>query len=397
MQSIYLDHSATTPLDPRVLAAMQPYFAEYFGNSKAIHRAGHLAEAAIEGARATVARCLGCLPADVVFTSGGTESDNLALRGPAQYARVHDRPFTLITGPVEHAAVAATARQLRDTLGASLRVVPVDRTGRVNPDDLRAALRDLPANGIALVSLIHANNEIGTVSPVADYAAIAHEHGALFHTDAVQSPGHLALDMDGMGLDLLSLSSHKFYGPKGAGVLALRERVPYLSAQTGAGHEDGRRAGTHNTPGIVGTAAALEIACAGRAESAARLSTLRQRLIEGVLSAIPDAELTGDPADRLPGHASFAFRDVLSSTLLMHLDQRGIAASSGSACKSGNEQPSAILETLGFGPQWTRGGLRLSLGRSTTAADIAAVLDALPEAVAAVRRIAADVRSSAPA
>lgn len=389
MQSIYLDYSATTPLDPRVLAAMQPYFADQFGNSKAIHRVGHLAEAAIEQARETVARCLNCSPADVVFTSGGTESDNLALRGPAQYARVHDRPFTLITGPVEHAAVAVTARQLRDTLGAALRIVPVDRAGRVNPDDLRAALRDLPANGIALVSLIHANNEIGTVNPIADYAAIAHEHGALFHTDAVQSPGHLALDIEGMGIDLLSLSSHKFYGPKGAGVLVLREHVPYLSAQTGASHEEGRRAGTHNTPGIVGTAVALDIACAERAESAARLSDLRQHLIEGVLSAIPDAELTGDPVDRLPGHASFAFKDVLSSTLLIHLDQHGIAASSGSACKSGNEQPSAILETLGFGPQWTRGGLRLSLGRSTTSDDIATVLAVLPEAVAAVRRIAA--------
>ncbi|MCZ7538591.1 MAG: cysteine desulfurase [Anaerolineae bacterium] len=389
MPPIYLDYSATTPLDPRVLAAMQPYFAEQFGNSKAIHRVGHLAEGAIEGARATVARCLSCSPAEVVFTSGGTESDNLALRGPAQYARVHDRPFTVITSPVEHAAVAVTARQIHDTLGASLRIVPVDRAGRANADDLRAALRGLPANGIALVSLIHANNEIGTVSPIAEYAAIAHEHGALFHTDAVQSPGHLALDIAGMGMDLLSLSSHKFYGPKGAGVLVLREHVPYLSAQTGASHEEGRRAGTHNTPGIVGTAVALEIACAERAEHAAHLSDLRQRLVAGVLSAIPDAELTGDPVDRLPGHASFAFKDVLSSTLLMHLDQRGIAASSGSACKSGNEQPSAILETLGFGPQWTRGGLRLSLGRSTTADDIAAVLSALPETVAAVRRMAA--------
>ncbi len=389
MPTIYLDYSATTPLDQCVLAAMRPYFAEQFANSKAIHRLGHLAEAAVEDARETVARCLNCSPADVVFTSGGTESDNLALRGPAQYARVHDRPFTLITGPVEHAAVAVTARQIRDTLGASLRVVPVDRAGRVDPTDLRAALRGLPVNGIALVSLIHANNEIGTVNPIAEYAAIAHAHGALFHTDAVQSPGNLALDVEEMGIDSLSLSSHKFYGPKGAGVLILRGHVPYLSAQTGASHEEGRRAGTHNTPGIVGTTTALEIACAERAESAARLSDLRQRLVEGVLSAVPDAELTGDPVDRLPGHASFAFKDVLSSTLLMHLDQHGIAASSGSACKSGNEQPSAILETLGFGPQWTRGGLRLSLGRSTTGDDIATVLSILPDAVAAVRRIAA--------
>ncbi len=388
MRTIYLDHSATTPLDERVLEAMQPYFALYFANSKAVHRLGHEAEAAIEEARVTVARCLGCAPEEVVFTSGGTESDNLALRGPAQYARVHNRPFTLITSAVEHAAVGATARQLHDVLGVSLRILPVDRFGRVDPDDLRAALHNLPTDGIALVSLIYANNEIGTVNPIADLAAIAHEYGAYFHTDAVQSPGHLPLDVTAMGLDMLSLSSHKFYGPKGAGVLVLRQGVPYLSAQTGASHEDGRRAGTHNTPGIVGTAVALELACAARKETSAHLAALRQRLVEGVLSQIPDAELTGHPEERLPGHASFAFKDVLSSTLLMVLDQHGIAASSGSACKSGNEQPSAILEALGYGPAWTRGGLRLSLGHSITDDDITAVLDVLPEAVAAVRRLA---------
>lgn len=388
MRTIYLDHSATTPLDDRVLAAMQPYFALHFANSKAVHRLGHEAEAAIEDARATVAQCLGCAPAEVIFTSGGTESDNLALRGLAQYARVNDRPFTLITCPVEHAAVAVTARQLYEVLGASLRIVPVDRFGRVDPDDLRAALHNLPADGLALVSLIYANNEIGTVNPIADLAALAHEYGAYFHTDAVQSPGHLPLDVATMGLDMLSLSSHKFYGPKGAGVLILRQGVPYLSAQTGASHEDYRRAGTHNTPGIVGTAVALELACAAREENAARLTALRQRLVDGVLARVPDAELTGHPDARLPGHASFVFKDVLSSTLLMVLDQHGIAASSGSACKSGNEQPSAILEALGYGPAWTRGGLRLSLGHSTTDEDIDTVLDVLPEAVAAVRRLA---------
>ncbi|GAB4413530.1 MAG: cysteine desulfurase family protein [Anaerolineae bacterium] len=388
MPTIYLDHSATTPLDERVFDAMQPYWAQHFANSKAVHRLGHEAEAAIEEARANVARNLGCAPEEVVFTSGGTESDNLALRGLAQYARLHNRPFTLITSAVEHAAVGATARQLHDVLGASLRILSVDRFGRVDPDDLRAALHNLPADGITLVSLIYANNEIGTVNPIAELSAIAHEYGAYFHTDAVQSPGHLPLDAQAMSLDMLSLSSHKFYGPKGAGVLVLRQGVPYLSAQTGASHEDGRRAGTHNTPGIVGTAIALELACATREDSATRLAALRQRLVEGVLSRIPDAELTGHPSDRLPGHASFVFKEVLSSTLLMVLDQHGIAASSGSACKSGNEQPSTILEALGYGPAWTRGGLRLSLGRDNTEEDITAVLDVLPEAVAAVRRLA---------
>lgn len=388
MRTIYLDHSATTPLDARVLEAMQPYFALHFANSKAVHRLGHEAEAAIEEARLTVARCLGCAPEEVIFTSGGTESDNLALRGLAQAARLHNRPFTLITCSVEHAAIGTTARQLHDVLGAALRILPVDRFGHVDPDDLRAALHNLPAGGLALVSLIHANNEIGTVNPIPELAAIAHEYGAYFHTDAVQSPGHLALDVQAMGLDMLSLSSHKFYGPKGAGVLVVRQGMPYLSAQTGAGHEDGRRAGTHNTPGIVGTAVALQLACTAREENAPRLAALRQRLVEGVLSRIPDAELTGHPVERLPGHASFVFKHVISSTLLMVLDQHGIAASSGSACKSGNEQPSAILEALGYGPEWTRGGLRLSLGRDNTEDDIDAVLNILPEAVTAVRRLA---------
>ena len=387
MTDIYLDHSATTPLDPRVLEAMLPYFSEHFGNALAVHRYGHAAEQAVENARETVAARLRCAPRDIVFTSGGTESDNLALRGPAQYARIHDLPFTLITSPLEHAAVAVTARQVRDTLGASLRIVPVDRHGRVDPDDLRAALQNLPTGGIALVSLIHAHNEIGTRQPVEVYAALAHEYGALFHTDAVQTPGYFPLDVESMGLDMVSLSSHKFYGPKGAGILVVREQVPFLSAQTGAKHENYRRAGTHNTPGIVGTATARALVHEERATVIERLAGLRQRLIEGVLARVPDVRLTGDPVDRLPGLASFALKDVDSSTLLMILDQHGIAASSGSACKSGNERPSTILETLGYGPDWTRGGLRLSMGHHTTAQEIDAVLDILPHAIETARRL----------
>lgn len=391
MPPIYLDHSATTPLDPRVLKAMLPYFNGDFGNSLAVHSFGREAERAIERARATVAARLNCRPAEVVFTSGGSESDNLALRGPAQYARVHDRPFTLVTSAIEHKAIAVTARQLRDTLGASLRVLAVDQYGGVAPGDLRAALQNLPPDGVTLVSLIHTHNEIGTINPVADYAAIAHEHGALLHTDAVQSPGHASLDVAALGVDLLSLSAHKFYGPKGVGVLVVREGVPFLTAQTGARHEDGRRAGTHNTPGIVGTAAALDLACAESAERVAHLRALRDRLIAGVLDRVPDTQLTGHPSERHPGLASFAFRDVDSNTLLMHLDRRGIAASSGSACKVGNPQPSTVLEATGLGPEWTRGGLRLSLGYANTRAEIDTTIDALAEAVPALRRIRASV------
>lgn len=389
MNRIYLDHSATTPLDPRVLDAMLPYFTEQYGNSMALHSFGREAERAIDAARATVAAQLNCIPRQVVFTSGGSESDNLALRGPAMAAHAHNQPFTLITSAVEHSAVAATARQLHDTSGASLRILPVDRVGRVDPDDLRATLRRLPPDGIALVSLMHAHNEIGTRADIALYANIAHEFGAVFHTDAVQSPAYFELDIDSLGVDMLSLSSHKFYGPKGTGILYLGDDVPFYSTQTGAKHENYRRAGTHNTPGIVGTAKALELVAETRASVVSHLTALRQRLVAAVLDAVPDAELTGDPGDRLPGLASFAFRDIESSTLLMHLDQRGIAASSGSACKIGNERPSTVLEALGYGPAWSRGGLRLSMGQHTGSADIDAVLDVLPDAVATVRRLRA--------
>ncbi len=362
MKHIYLDHSATTPLDARVLEAMMPYFGVHFGNSLAVHSFGQEAERGVEDARALVARLLRCTPHDVIFTSGGTESNNLALRGPAQFARVQGRPFTLITSPVEHEAISGTARQLREVLGASLRIVNVDRYGRVAPDDLRAELQSLPANGIALVSLMHTNNEIGTVNPIRDLAAVAHEHGALFHTDAVQAGGLFDLDVDELGVDLLSLSAHKFYGPKGMGLLFLRDSVPFMSSQTGAKHEDHRRAGTHNTPGIVGTARALELVRLEQPEAAPRLTALRDRLFAGILEHVPDAEITGHPTDRLPGHASFVFQYVESNTLLMHLDQRGIAGSSGSACKVGNPQPSSLLQTLGFGPSWTRSGFTADHG-----------------------------------
>ncbi len=389
MTTIYLDHSATTPLDPRVLEAMRPYFSEQYGNSMAIHGLGRAAEHAIENARAAVARSLSCAPHEVIFTSGGTESDNLGLRGPAQYARANHRPFTLITGPVEHHAISVTARQLRTTLGARLRIVPVDYYGRVDPDALAATLQNLPDDGITLVSLIHTNNELGTRNPIADLAQVAHAHGALFHTDAVQSAGHVPLDVSALGVDMLSLSAHKFYGPKGMGVFYLRDDTPFLSSHSGARHEEGHRAGTHNTPGIVGTAAALEIACEEMDARCAHLRTLRDRLIEGVLAAAPDIELTGHATDRLPGHASFVIKGVESSTLLMQLDQRGIAASAGSACKVGNPQPSPILMALGYGPEWTRGGLRLTLGQHNTPDEIEYTIDTLADVVPVVRKLAA--------
>lgn len=389
MRRIYLDHSATTPLDPRVLDAMMPYFSDTYGNSMAVHQYGREAEHALETARQTLAGLLNCAPGEIVFTSGGTESDNIALRGVAQHARLSGKPVTVITSPVEHEAISATARQLHDLFDAALRVVPVDHFGRVDPADLRAALQNLPAGGVTLVTLIDTNNEVGSRNPIPALAAVAHEFGALFHTDAVQAAGQFSLDVQQLGVDMLSISSHKFYGPKGAGAMYVREGVALMTPQTGASHEDHRRAGTHNIPGIVGTARALELARAELPETAHRLSAFRDRLVEGVLEQVTDAQLTGHPTDRLPGHASLVFKNVESNLLLMHLDQRGIAASSGSACKVGDPKPSPILEALGYGPEWTRGGLRLTLGHSTTEDDIDAVLSALPDSIAQIRRITA--------
>ena len=384
---IYLDHSATTPLDPRVLEAMLPYFSQTYGNSLAVHSFGREAEHAVEQARDIVARHLNCRPHEVIFTSGGSESDNIALRGPAQNARAADRPFTLITSPVEHAAISVTARQLRQTLGAALRIVPVDHFGRVSPNDLAAALQNLPADGVALVSLIHANNEVGSHNPIRELCRIAHEPDPLYHTDAVQAWGQVALDVQDLGVDMLSLSSHKFYGPKGAGVLFVRDDISLLTPQTGAKHEDYRRAGTHNVPGIVGTAIALDMARAELDANNTRLAALRDRLVAGVLERVSDAELSGHPTDRLPGHASLIFKHTESNTLLIHLDQHGIAASSGSACKVGDPKPSPILEACGYGPEWTRGGLRLTLGHSNDDAQIDSVIDLLPQVVERVRKL----------
>lgn len=389
MARIYLDYSASTPLAAEALEVMLPYFTETFGNSLAVHAFGQAAEQGIETARESVAQILNCAPGEVVFTSGGTESDNLALRGPAQVAHIEGRPVTIITSPVEHEAITATARQLRATLGASLRIVPVDHFGRVAPDDLRAALHGLPADGMAVVSVIHANNELGTVNPIAELAAVAHEHGALFHTDAVQAAGQLPLDVRALGVDMLSLSSHKFYGPKGTGIFVLRAGTPFLSSSTGASHEEHRRAGTHNTPGIVGTARALELAREGQPTEAPRLAALRDRLFEGITARVPDVQVTGDPVDRLPGHASFVFRNTDANTLLVLMDQDGLAASSGSACKTGNPQPSPLLEACGFGPEWTRGGLRLTLGRHTTADEVEQAIEIVASAVERTRQYAA--------
>jgi cysteine desulfurase len=383
-RAVYLDHSATTPTDPRVVAAMMPYFTEVYGNPSSAHRFGREAEHAIETARETVAHILNCRSSEIVFTSGGSESDNLAVRGSAWAARQAGRGDHLITTPIEHSAVGKTVAQMVEIMGFSCSVLPVDHTGRVDAEDFVAACRE----DSSLASIMYANNEVGTIQPIPQIAAHARERGVLLHTDAVQAVGQLNLDVQALGVDLLSISAHKFYGPKGIGALYVRDGVEIVPSQSGGSHEDGRRAGTHNTPLIVGLAKALELAYDELDERTAHYQTLRDHLIDAVLSRVSVARLTGHPEQRLPAHASFIFEGADSSLLLMHLDMKGVAASGASACKTGNPEPSEVLLAMGYSPEEASGSLRLTVGRTTTWADIDYAVDVLVEAVEKVRKLA---------
>ncbi|MGC8945082.1 MAG: cysteine desulfurase family protein [Anaerolineae bacterium] len=380
-RAIYMDYSATTPVDPRVVEAMAPYWSDIFGNSSSAHAWGQAAATALERARERVARILGCRPSEIVFTASGTEADNLALRGIAWAARRSGRGHHIITTPIEHHAVEATVEQLHRLFGFEVTVVPVDGHGLVDPEEVHRAIRP----DTILVSVMTASNEVGTVQPIQEIAAVCREHGVPFHTDAVQAAGRMALNVGELGVDLLALSAHKFYGPKGVGLLYIRGGLALVPAITGGGHEGGRRPGTVNVAGIVGMATALELAEAAREEETARLAHLRDRLIEGVLSAIPDVRLTGHPTRRLPHLASFAIRGVEGASVVIGLDLEGIAASSGAACAEGEARPSPVLEAMGLAPEWAVGALRLSLGRYNTEEDVEAVLEVLPRVVARLR------------
>jgi len=380
-KTIYLDHSATTPVDPRVVEAMAPYWSDVFGNTSSLHSVGQEAAVALEDARLTVADLLGCKPAEIVFTGSGTEADNLALRGVAWAARRAGRGSHIVTTPVEHHAVGGTAGQLRDLFGFEVTLVGVDGHGLVDPDDVRRAIRP----DTVLVSVMAANNEVGTVEPVAEIGSICRERGVLLHTDAVQAVGRMELNVERLGVDLLSLSAHKFYGPKGVGALYVRRGVDLVPPITGGGHERNRRPGTVNVAGVVGLAAALRLAEGMRQEECARLQALRERLIEGVLAAIPQSRLTGHPSRRLAHHASFAFRDVEGASVVVALDLAGIAASSGAACAEGESEPSPVLQAMGLPPDWGVGAVRFSLGRVNTERDIEAVLGVLPRIVERLR------------
>jgi cysteine desulfurase len=383
-RSIYLDHSATTPVSALVLETMLPYFSENFGNASGIYRQGRIAKQALDEARSTVAAVLNASPAEIVFTSCGSESDNLTIRGTAWQARQTDKGNHIITSAVEHKAVITTTQQLADLHGFDLTILPVDSYGLVDPDDLRAAIRP----DTFLVSILTANNEVGTIQPITELTAIAREHGVPFHTDAVQAPGHLSLDVEALGVDASALSGHKFYGPKGVGVAYLRSGLSLVGMQTGGGHEGKRRAGTENVAGIVGLATALHQAEGLRSSEVPRLQVLRDRLLEEIPALIPDTRISGHPSERLPHHASFLFQGVEIQGVLMGLDLAGIAASSGSACTSAAQTPSSILTAMGVSAADATGHLRLTLGRSTTNEDINYLLEILPSLVNRIRSIA---------
>lgn len=377
---IYLDHSATTAVDPRVVAAMAPFWSDVYGNPSSLYGLGRRAAAALEDARSRIAQILNCQPGEIVFTGGGTESDNLALRGVGLAQASRGRRH-IITTPVEHHAVLHSVADLAEHFDFEVSYVPVDRHGLVDPAAVEAAIRP----DTALISVMYANNEVGTVQPVADIGIIARQHGVPFHTDAVQAGGYLSLDVAALGADLLALSAHKFYGPKGVGLLYVRRGIRLWQVQTGGNQERGRRSGTENVPYIVGMAHALELVQAGREAENARLIALRDRLATGILAHIPDVEVTGHPSQRLPGHLSLVVRGVEAGGVLMALDLAGVAASSGSACASGAPTPSHVLTAMGFSPAHAMGALRLTLGRENTEADVDFVVETLPGIVARMR------------
>lgn len=388
---IYLDHGATTPVHPDVIAAMAPYWSDVFGNPSSHHRTGYRAARAVESARSRIAELLSAAPDEIVFTGCGSESNNLALRGAMWAARASGRGNHLITSCVEHSAVLETARQLSATFGFDLSVVPVDSSGRVCVEDIARAIRP----DTVLISVMAANNEIGTIQPWEAIGKLARERGVLFHTDAVQLAAARRWNLSTEPVDLMTLAPHKFYGPKGIGILYVRSGTPLLATQTGGGHENGRRAGTVNVPLVVGAAAALSLAMAQQAERVAHLTHLRDRLLKEIPHALPDCCIvTGHPQDRLPHNASFAFKDISANDLLMHLDLAGIAAGSGSACSSGNPKPSPVLEAIGLGREWTKGGLRLTVGTNSTEIEVDR---AIPIIIESARRLAQLEASPMPA
>ena len=379
---IYADHAGTTALSQTALAAMTPYFTEQYGNPSSLYRFGQEAKADLERARADIAACIGAKPEEIFFTSGGTEADNWALKGVVELMALKGKTTGhIITSAIEHHALLHTAQHL-EKQGYAVTCLPVDELGRVSPADVEAAIRP----DTLLISIMAANNEIGTIQPVAEIGAVARRHRILFHTDAVQAVGHIPVDVEAWNADLLSLSAHKFQGPKGVGALYVRRPLRLPPLLHGGGQEKGRRSGTENVPGAVGLAAALQEAVDHLAEESTRLAGLRDQLLEG-LTKLPYAKVTGSRSQRLPGTASFVFEGVEGEALLLHLDAKGICASSGSVCSSASLDPSHVLLAIGLPHAIAHGSLRLSLGADNTDADVDAMLAAVPEVVAYLRNM----------
>ncbi|GIW13123.1 MAG: cysteine desulfurase IscS [Tepidiforma sp.] len=387
MPRIYLDHAATTPPDPRVVEAMLPFFTTHWGNPSSIYLEGQEARRALDAARKTIADLLGASPKEIVFTSGGTESDNAAIRGAALAQRARGRGNHIITTAIEHHAVLHTVEQL-EREGFRATYLPVDRDGVVSLE----ALADAVGPETVLVSIMTANNEVGTIQPVAEAARIARERNPrlVVHTDAVQAAGSLDITPARLGVDLLSLAGHKIYGPKGIGLLYIKNRTPWQPLILGGSQEKERRAGTENVPGIVGLAAAMQIAWQEREAFNAHVQRLRNRLLFELPERIPDTVITGpaDPARRLPNNFSCCFRNVEGESVLLALDMADIAASSGSACTTGALEPSHVLTAMGIEPDLAHASLRLTLGRHNTDAEIDRVLQVLPEVVGRLRALA---------
>ncbi|MBK5100381.1 MAG: cysteine desulfurase [Desulfobacteraceae bacterium] len=378
MRRVYLDHNATTPLDPRVYEAIRPYFTEVFGNASSPHNYGRTAKQALEESRETVARVLGVAPEEVIFTSGGTEADNLALRGIAY----HRKRGHIITSSIEHHAILRTCNALESD-GFAVTYLPVDSQGRVDPDDLRKSIR----KDTILISVMFANNETGVIEPIAEIGGIAREYGIPFHCDAVQAFGKTVVDVGEIQADLISLSSHKIYGPAGIGALFAKKGVRLSPILTGGHHEGGLRAGTENIPAVVGFAHALRIATEEMDDYKSRICSLRNKLESELLNNIDQVEIHSSKADRLPHTSSIGFASVEAESILLHLDLNGVAASSGSACTTGEPEPSHVLLAMGVSPEFAQGTVRISLGRENTDQEVDYTIDVLQDTIRQLRKI----------
>jgi cysteine desulfurase len=379
-QLVYMDHAATTAVDPEIVQAMVPYLHNHFGNPSSIYSIAREAKEAVDSARGQVATALGAKPDEIFFTSGGTESDNWAIKGVAFANR--KRGDHIITSKIEHHAVLHTCQYL-EKQGFRVTYLPVDQYGLVDPGDLERAI----TGKTTIVSIMFANNEIGTIEPVRELATITHEHGAYFHTDAVQAVGHIPVSVENTGADLLSLSGHKFNGPKGTGALLIRKGVRIDTILHGGGQERNRRAGTENLAGIVGTGKAIELATTGIEEKGARIRTMRDRLISGILGSIQHTRLNGHPTQRLPGNLNISFDFIEGESMLLLLDSFGICASTGSACTSGSLEPSHVLLATGLPAETAHGSLRLTLDAENTDEEVDYVLSTLPKVVGRLREM----------